>query len=186
MENKAALAGATKALVTQRNQLAGTQTSIDVLDRQLDLVQQYSDKINRPDSPLVNKYLLNLKQGVFGDKDTAALNNIIKTASSEFARILSGASSSIASTPVSTIGDAEKLLNSAMSQGQLTEILKLMRQESDFRLTSQIGTINDLQNTIHDIGTSATKSTSTTTPSTTGSSFTSSSGKTYTLPNNLQ
>lgn len=150
--NKATLQGATKALSTQQNQYAGNQTSIQTLDKQLALVQQYGDKVTRTDSPFINKYLLWLKGQGAGDADTAALNNIVKTASTEFARILSGATASIASTPVSTQQDAENLINAKMSQGQLGEVINLMKQEAKFRITSQKGTIDQLQQDIHDLG----------------------------------
>ncbi len=156
--NKAALTGATKSLSTQQNQYAANQTSIGTLDKQIGLVQKYSDAVSRTDSPLVNKYALWLKGKGAGDADTAALNNIVKTASYEFAKILSGAAASIQGVTVSSAADAEDMLNSAMSKGQFETVLDLMKQESNFRLTTQKSTIDQIQQDIRDLGNMSTSS----------------------------
>ena len=150
--NKGNISALTKALGTQQNQLAANKTSIGILDKQLTLVQKYSDKVSRSDSPLVNKYILWTKGQVAGDADTAALNNIILTASTEFAKILSGASASIAGVTVSSSEDAKDLLNSAMSQGQLIEVLGLMRTEAGYRLSSQQESIDTINSTLGSVG----------------------------------
>lgn len=150
--NKTVRAGLQTAYKTQQNQLAANQTAIGTLDKQLNLVQQYSDKIGRTDSPLVNKYVIGLRTGVFGDPATAALNNIVKTASYEFAKILSGSAASIAGVTVSSAADAESMLNSAMSKGQFTSVLNLMRQESNFRLNSQQDTLKRLESDMNNVG----------------------------------
>jgi hypothetical protein len=151
--NKAARAGVTTALRTQTNQYAANQTSIATLDKQLDLAKSYSDKVSRVDSPIIAKYQLAIKNGVFGDPDTAALHNIVTTASYELAKILSGSSASIAGATVSSQQDAENMLNSAMSTGQFNEVLGLMKKEADFRLKSQADTIANLKKDSQNIGT---------------------------------
>jgi len=150
--NKAVRAGLTTAYKTQQNQLAANQTAIGTLDQQLGLVQKYSDQVNRSNSPLVNKYLLASKSGIFGDPDTAALNNIVKTASYEFAKILSGSAASISGVTVNSAADAESMLNSAMSKGQFTSVLNLMKQEANYRLSSQKDTLNQLEKDLGNIG----------------------------------
>lgn len=150
--NKTIRAGLNTAYKTQQNQLAANQTAIGTLDKQLELVQKYSDQINRTDSPLVNKYIIGARTGVFGDPETAALNNIVKTASYEFARILSGSAASIAGVTVSSAADAESMLNSAMSKGQFTSVLNLMKQESNFRLKSQQETLSNLEKDLNNVG----------------------------------
>lgn len=150
--NKAVRAGLTTALKTQQNQYSANQTAINTLDKQLALAKSYSDKVNRTGSPLINKYLLAAKSGVFGDPDTAALHNIVTTASYELAKVLSGAAASIAGTTVSSAEDAQTLLNSAMSTGQFNEVLSLMKKEADFRLNSQKDTLTQLQKDLSNVG----------------------------------
>ena len=152
LANKNIIAGAASAQRTQSQQYAANQTSIGTLDKQLDLVSQISDQVDRTDSPLVNKYLIGVKTGVFGDPETAKLNNIVTTASMEFAKILSGASASIAGVTVSSASEAKNLLNSAMTKGQFTEIIKLMKQEAEFRLSSQKDSIDRISSDLKELG----------------------------------
>lgn len=149
--NKTVRAGLNTAYKTQQNLLAANQTAIGALDQQLKLVQQYSDQVGRTNSPLINKYLLGVKSGAFGDPDAAALNNIVKTASYEFAKILSGSAASIGGVTVSSAADAESMLNSAMSKGQFTKVIGLMQQESQFRLKSQKETLANLENDLNNV-----------------------------------
>lgn len=159
--NKAAIAGMTKALGTQQNQYAANQTAINTLTSQLSLAGKYSDLVDRTDSPLLAKYALWLKGKGAGDANTAALNNIVKTAAYEFAKILSGSAASIQGVTVSSAADAEDMLNSAMSKGQFRSVLALMKQEANFRLTSQQGTINQLRSDLNTIGTNSNGSSNT-------------------------
>ncbi len=150
--NKAIRAGLTTAYKTQQNQLSANETAINTLDKQLELAKSYSNKVNRSDSPLVNKYLIGVKTGVFGDPEAKALNSIVTSASYEFAKILSGASASVAGATVSSQADAENLLNSAMSKGQFNEVIGLMQKESQFRLQSQKDTLKQLQTDMNNVG----------------------------------
>lgn len=140
--NKAAIAAATSALRNQQTQNAATKTAIGTFDKQMQIVQEYSNKVDRGGSPIANKYLLWLKGQVQGDADTAAFQNAIKTASLEFAKIMSGAAASIAGTTVSSQADAEKLINSSQNPSQILEIMKVMKREADARLSSYQETVN--------------------------------------------
>lgn len=168
---KAVRAGLTTAYKTQQNQLAANKTSIGTLDKQLELAKGYSDQVSRSDSPLVNKYLIAAKTGVFGDPQTTALNNIVTTAAYEFAKILSGASASVAGVSVSSGEDAKNLLNSAMSKGQFNEVLGLMKKEAQYRLDSQNTTLKQLESDMTNLNTSDTSSSSSTSSSSTNNSI---------------
>jgi hypothetical protein len=150
--NKSIRAGLATAYRTQQNLLSANQTAIGTLDQQLNLAKSYSDKISRAGSPFVNKYLLQAKSGVFGDPDTAAFNNIVKTASYEFAKILSGAAASIAGVTVSSYADAENMLNTALTKGQFNEVIGLMQKEANFRLNSQKEVLGKLQKDMNNVG----------------------------------
>ncbi len=150
--NKTVRAGLATAYKTQQNLLSANQTAIGTLDKQLDLVKSYSDKVDRSDSPLIAKYQIALKNGVFGDPDTAALNNIVKTASYEFAKILGGSAASIGGVSVQSAADAESMLNSSMTKGQFNSVMDLMKKEADFRLGSQKDTLASLQKDMNNVG----------------------------------
>ena len=151
MSNKASLAGATTALKTQQNQLSANQTALSTLDKQLKIVQSYSNKVDRSGRPVLNKYLLWTKNQFAGDEDTAALNNAIQTASYEFSKILSGAAASIAGVTISSADDAKNVLNANMTPSQINEVVSLMMTEGKNRLTSQQSTIDQIKQDIKDL-----------------------------------
>lgn len=150
--NKATLAGATTALKTQQNQYAAANTAITTMEKQLSLLQTYSDKVDRTGSPLVNKYALYLKGQVAGDVDTQAMQNIVQTASYEFAKILSGSAASIAGVSVTSAEDAKNLINANMTKEQINSIIGLMRTEASYRLSSQKESIAATQADIQALG----------------------------------
>lgn len=174
--NKAIRTGLNTAYKTQQNQLSANQTAVSTLEQQLTLAQKYSDQVNRTGSPLLNKYILATKSGVFGDPETAALHNIVTTASYELAKVLSGSAASISGATVSSQADAENLLNSAMSKGQFNEVLGLMRKEAAFRLQSQKDTLNSLQNDLNNVGSLSTNLKNAAPPSTGGTQVTAPDG----------
>lgn len=157
--NKASIAGASTALRTQRNQYAALETSLGTLDKQLGLLDTYSTKVDRSGSPLINKYLLYAKGEIAGDADTKAFENIVTTASNEFAKILSGSSASIAGVTVSSAAEAKNLINAQATPEQLTEVMKVMGQEAQFRLNSQKESIQTITQDIRDVGKDSTSGT---------------------------
>ncbi len=159
--NKAILTGKTKALSTQENQLAGATTSIKTLDKTLDLAQEYSNKVDRTGSPFFAKYANYLKGTIKGDADTAAFQALMKTAANEYAKIMSGAASSISGSTVSSVQDAESIINAEMSKGQISEVMDILRKDANFRLSSQKDTIKSLNDDIKNIGGTSTGSSST-------------------------
>lgn len=149
--NKAAIAAATKALTNQQTQLSATQTSIETMKKSLDLVDELNKKVDKSGAPVVNKYLLWLKGQAQGDANTAALNAAILTASTEYAKIMSGASASIAGVTVSSAEDVKNALNSALSKGQIESVMNVMRQDANYRVTSQQGTVNQIKSDLNDL-----------------------------------
>lgn len=149
--NKAALAAATTALRNQTNQYNAANTALSTLDKQLSLLEQYSDKVDRSGTPAFNRYQLYMKGQLQGDPDTQALQNIVLTASNEFAKILSGSAASISGTTVSSAEDAKKLLNANMTTAQMKAVIGVMRQEGKYRLQSQKETMTQIQNDIKNI-----------------------------------
>lgn len=152
--NKAAISAATAAGRTQANQYAAATTAIGTMEKQLQLLDTYSDKVDRTGTPILNKYLLAAKGQIAGDADTVALQNIVQTASYEFAKILSGSAASIAGVSVTSAEDAKNLINANMTPKQIKEIIGLMKTEANYRLTTQKATIDSIQQDIKNLGNS--------------------------------
>ncbi len=183
-KNKAALTAATSALTNQQTQLSATQTSAETMKKSLDLVSEYENKVDKSGVPLIDKYILWTQGKAQGNADTAALNAAITTAATEYAKIMSGASASIAGVTVSSADDVKRVLDSSMSKGQIAAVISVMKQDANFRLTSQQGTVNQIQSDISDLGNTTTGGNSSG-GSSSGSTYISPSGKTYTLPNGI-
>lgn len=166
--NKAILTGKTKALATQENQLAGATTSIKTLDKTLDLAEAYSNKVDRTGSPFFAKYANYLNGKIAGDEDIAAFQALMKTSANEYAKIMSGAASSISGATVSSVADAESIINAEMSKGQISEVMDILRKDAQFRLSSQKDTISSLQSDIKDIGNDGSTTSSNSSSSTSG------------------
>ena len=136
----------------QQTLYQATKTAINTLDKQLELAQQYSGKVDRFGSPFFNKYLLWTKGQFAGDADTKAYESIVKTASNEFAKILSGSPASIAGVTVSSSKDAENILNASLNEEQFNQIIGLMKREAGYRKTSYEDTIREIDTSLKHIG----------------------------------
>lgn len=159
--NKAALGAATKALATQQNQYNATQTSIGTLKSSMNRVEGYLKPLADTGSPLLNKPLRALSGKVLGNKEYSGFQNEINTVANEYAKIISGASASIAGVSVQGVEDIKKALNDNVTAGQLETVLDAMRQDVNARLTTQKGVIDQVTRDIHDIGTTPTSNSST-------------------------
>lgn len=153
--NKNLRSAASNALKTQTTQYEATKTAIGTVDKQLNLLDSYLNKVDRSGTPVINKYKNWLAGTYTGDPDVTALNNIIQTTSKEYAKILGGGAASIAGTPVSTQKDAEGLLNSSMTNGQLKSVISALRVEGNNRLSSQKETIDSINSNLKNIGRSS-------------------------------
>lgn len=100
--------------------------------RNLDIVQNMSNKVDRTGSPILNKYALYLKGQVAGDADTQLLKNSVISAANEYAKVISGSTGSAAATDASR-REAEELLNASFSKGTTTKVIAQMKQEMENR-----------------------------------------------------
>ncbi len=119
-----ATSGAIKNLARQRSQVL---TFEKTASKNLDLADSLSQKVDRSGSPVLNRFLLHLKGQYAGDTDTQLLNNAVETAASEYAKIVSGATTG--ATTDAAREHAREMLTSAMSKGTFSQAVALMKQE---------------------------------------------------------
>lgn len=96
---------------------------------QADIVSELSDKVNRSKWPVVNAAYLAGKTEILGDKDASMLLNAITTFTSEYSKILEGATGSAAGSSDSARAAAAKLLSAKMGKGTVEGVLTLMKRE---------------------------------------------------------
>lgn len=160
-KNKAALTAATKSLSTQQTQYNATQTSVGTLKSSMDRVDKYIAPLVDSGSPLLNQPLRSISGKVLGNANYNAFQNEMNTIATEYAKILSGSSASIAGVSVQSVEDIKKAFNDNVTIDQLNTVLDAMRQDVNARLVSQKGIIDQVQNDIKDLGTTDTGSNNT-------------------------
>lgn len=105
-------------------------------ERNLDLADAVSKRVDRTGSPLLNKYLLYLKGQVAGDTDTQLLDNAVETAANEYAGVVTaGSGGGIAATD-SSRQHARDMLHSSMANGTFSKVVAQMKQEMGNRRAS--------------------------------------------------
>ncbi len=90
----------------------------------MDQALALSAKLDRTGSPVLNKWLLG-GQAALGDPDVAALDAAITTASTDYARIMSGQTGA-GGTPISTAEEAKKLLRKELSDKSLNAVADVL------------------------------------------------------------
>lgn len=166
--NKAALGAATSALKTQQTQYEATKTSIGTLKSSMDRVDKYLAPLVDTGSPLLNGPLRDASGKILGSTTYSAFENEINTIASEYAKIITGASASIAGVSVQSVDDIKTALNDKITVGQLQTVLDAMRQDSNARLVSQQSTINQIGSDIKDLGNTSSSSGSSSSSDTSG------------------
>jgi hypothetical protein len=100
----------------------------------LELVEQLSEEVGRTGVPLLNKWVLAGKRSIAGDPDTAKFEAAVRTAINEYAKVTSSATGGQV-TSDSARKEVESMLNTAQTPEQVTQVIKLLRQEINNRAT---------------------------------------------------
>lgn len=103
--------------------------------KNIDLVLEMSAKTDRTGSPLVNKALIDWRQNVTGDPDTASFVNALTAARTEYAKVLSGATGAQGITD-SARKEANDLFNTATSDRTLQAVMQTAKREMANRMTA--------------------------------------------------
>lgn len=152
--NKIALSAAQAAKSKMQVLKSGTEASLVNLKVSMDNAETEMAKYSRTGSPFLNKPVNWIANELAGNKNYAGLNQALSSVATEYAKIKNGASASIAGAPVTSVEEEKKLINAAMSNGQLNETFDVIKKDSNGRmlgfnqaLDSVSNDIIDLQNT---------------------------------------
>lgn len=125
---QAAYKGASTALANLTKQQNMVGSFEKTAQQNLDLALQLSDKVDRTNSPIINRGLIAFKNGVQGDADTAAFVNALTAARTEYAKVLSGATGATGVTD-SARKEADELFSTATSPETLRKVIATAKQE---------------------------------------------------------
>lgn len=97
--------------------------------QQADIVESLSNKVARTQYPIINDGLLTAKARIAGDSNTQLLYNALATFTTEYAKIMEGATGSSAATSISARDTAAKLVLAGLNKGTLSDTIALMKRE---------------------------------------------------------
>ena len=160
---KAGATAAQSALTLQQKLTSATQAAEGAAIKNLDLAYNLGQEYDRSGQyPAANRFL-NWLNGQTGNTQLSAFEVALYTGAREYAKVASGAAGSISGLTDSATKEAEKLVNAAMTQGQLKSTLDTMKADMKNVNTSQQDSIENLKNII--------AGTTTPTPTPTGNDF---------------
>lgn len=103
--------------------------------KNIDLTLELSNKLDRSGSPIINKGILNWRQNITGDPDTAAFVNALTAARTEYAKVLSGATGATGITDAAR-HEAEDLFSKISNAETLRTVFDVAKREMANRMTS--------------------------------------------------
>lgn len=128
--------------ITKRRSLVATFEKD--ADKRLALILELSAKTDRTGMPALNRWLNAGRKNIEGDEDVNNLNSAMVGAQAELAKVLSG---SLGNAGVSDAAraEAQQIINTAMSDGQIKSLVPVLRRELKYKLDSYDETIKELK-----------------------------------------
>jgi len=159
---------AVKSLQSGLTRMEGTAANVMsfayTTDQNLDLVADYSQRVDRSGSPIINTWL-NAGKRATGDPDITGFDVALRTAIDEYSKVVSSATGS-AQVAQAERDKWEQLINAAQTPEQITEAIRVMRRDVQNRRNGFEAERQALRAHLAQVG-SQSSSTSTGTPPTT-------------------
>jgi hypothetical protein len=134
--------GALNQITKQKDMILAFESTAD---KNLDIAQKLSDKVDRTGIPVVNRYLLAGKKSLTGDVDVAKFDAAIRTAINEYARVTSSVTGG-GVTSDSARREVEDLLSKAQTKDQIIGVIQTLKQEMGNRKAGYDEQITDIAN----------------------------------------
>lgn len=127
-----------KSEVASLTKLSQQETMVGAFEKtfnkNVDIVQEYSAKVDRTGVPLANKWIQVGKRAIAGDPQLSAYDFAIKSAVNEYAKIISGSMGNTAMAE-SEVKKIESMLNAAQTPQQVDEVVAFMKRETGNRMS---------------------------------------------------
>jgi hypothetical protein len=144
--NRATYAADAKTLSQMQNYISRADTFQSVFLKNVQQVKKYSEAGVAGSIPALNKWIQAGRKAT-GDPDVAAFDAAIKTASREYARIMSGPTSN-AQLTVSAQANADEMLSNVMNKEQLEAVITVMEQDINNSIQSADETMKSIRSSI--------------------------------------
>jgi hypothetical protein len=118
------------AALTKMQQASAAAESFETkATAQADIVRELSRKVDRTQWPLINQAILSGQINLLGDTNAQLLANAVQTFSTEYAKIIEGATGSAAGSSDSARSASQRLISAAMNKKTVAGVLDLMERE---------------------------------------------------------
>lgn len=144
--NRATYSADSKTLSQMQNYISRADTFQSVFLKNVQQVKKYSEAGVAGSVPAINKWIQAGRKAT-GDPDVAAFDAAIKTASREYARIMSGPTSN-AQLTVSAQANADEMLSNVMNKEQLDAVITVMEQDIKNSIQSADETMTAIRSSI--------------------------------------
>lgn len=148
--NKAAFDAGSASLKDLQKRKGVSMAQEDSASKALDLAYALGDKVDRTGSPLVNKYLMYVKGQIAGDADTANFEGAVRTAATEYAKVVSGQTTGAGVTEAAD-REVQEILNATYSQEAFKKKIETLKADMQFKAGSwddQIQATKDMMSTL--------------------------------------
>lgn len=129
---QASVHASARALDAVRQRRGLMTAAEEAANRELELTQRLSSRVNLSNSPLWNVPMNQWRDRAQGNPDLIAFRNAALSASTEYARVLSGATGAGGITEGARI-EAESMINADMSPAQIVAAIATMRQGMEYK-----------------------------------------------------
>ena len=129
------------SLETQKSKILAFS---DTASKNLKIVEELSQKVDRTGIPVMNKWINAGKRSIAGDADIAKLDAVMRTAINEYAKVTSSATGG-GVTSDQARREVDEMLNAAQTQEQVSEVVGLLRREMENRRLGFEGEIQQLK-----------------------------------------
>lgn len=121
--------------------------------KQMDMVLALNNQVPRSQVPAINKAILAGQTEIEGDPQATKLMNAVLTASTEYAKVMSGGTGSAAASSDASRKEAQRLMEASMNPQQLAAVIQQEKQSMRNRIQGFAETRQQLQQRLQGLGT---------------------------------
>ena len=170
-QNGDSLASRKYALNAEKTSLANITKQKDVIEsfentaeRNLDLAQNLSEKVDRTQIPLLNKAIISADAKILGSVEAQQFADACITAKNEYAKVVTTINGGGANVTDAARAEADKMFEACQTKEQMIGVIKTLKQEMQNRKLSYYEQIDKINKYIANQGNAANPSANNATP----------------------
>lgn len=150
--NAAQIKGLQSAYTNQQKIATGTEAALNTFDKQMNLAESLSQKVDRTGVPVFNRWLNNGRMALAGDTDVTNFHNAVNGGANEYAKIIEGSAGSIQGASPASLIQAQDRITDAFTKGTFTSVKDLMKVEGKLKLDGYKSALQERVNDMKALG----------------------------------